>query len=63
MKYDGPYQDMFGFVIHSPGVKTFALGDREELKKDPKKNRKGIAIDKELLLEGLLEDVQARWKK
>ena len=59
VKYDGPHEDMFGFVIHSPGGKSFAFGDREKLKKDPLKNRKGIAIDKELLLEGLLEEAEA----
>ena len=59
VRYDGPYQNMFGFVVHSPGGKTFAFGDREKLKMEPERNRKGIAIDKELLLNGLLEDVKA----
>ena len=59
VKYDGPYQDMYGFRFYSPGGKFFSFGDHEKLKKDPKKNRVGVAIDKELLLKGLLEDVEA----
>jgi len=58
-KYDGPYQDMYGFRFYSPGGKFFSFGDHEKLKKDPKKNRMGVAIDKELMLKGLLEDVEA----
>jgi flavin-dependent dehydrogenase len=59
VKYDGPYQDMYGFRFYSPGGNHFAFGDFEELRKDPVKNRKGVAIDKELLLKGLLEEVEA----
>jgi flavin-dependent dehydrogenase len=58
VKYDGPYQDMYGFRFYSPGGKMFSFGDHEKLKKDPEKNRVGVAIDKELLLKGLLEDVE-----
>ena len=58
VKYDGPYQDMYGFRFYSPGGKVFSFGDHEKLKKDPEKNRVGVAIDKELLLKGLLEDVK-----
>ncbi|MBW2554433.1 MAG: NAD(P)/FAD-dependent oxidoreductase [Deltaproteobacteria bacterium] len=58
-KYDGPYQDMYGFRFYSPGGKFFSFGDHEKQKKDPKKNRVGVAIDKERMLKGLLEDVEA----
>jgi len=59
VKYDGPYQDMYGFRFYSPSGKSFSFGDHEKLKKDPEKNRMGVAIDKELLLKGLLEDAEA----
>ncbi len=57
--YDGPYRDMYGFRIFSPSGKLISFGDHEKLQKDPEKNRKGFAIDKELLLKGMLEDVEA----
>jgi flavin-dependent dehydrogenase len=59
VRYDGPYQNLFGFRFYSPGGKHFAFGDQEEMKKDPEKNRRGVAIDKTLLQKGLLEDVEA----
>src|SRR4030065_472702 len=36
-----------------------AGGDHHRLKKDPQKNRAGGALDKSLMLKGLLEDAQA----
>ena len=57
--YDGPYRDMYGFRIFSPSGKLISFGDHEKLQKDPEKNRVGFAIDKEALLKGMLEDVQA----
>lgn len=59
IKYDGPYQDMYGFRLYSPGGKVFTFGDHEKLKKDPEKNRVGVSLDKEALLQGLLEDAEA----
>lgn len=59
IRYDGPYQDMYGFRFYSPGGKVFTFGDHEKLKKDPEKNRVGISLDKELMLKGLLEDAEA----
>ena len=59
VKYDGPYQDMYGFRIFSPGGKMISFGDYEKVKKDPERNRVGIALDKGVLLQGLLEDAQA----
>ena len=57
--YDGPYRDMYGFRFFSPGGRMFSFGDHEALKKDPVKNRAGVALDKELMLKGLLDDVKA----
>ena len=48
--YDGPYRDMYGFRIFSPSGKLISFGDHEKLQKDPEKNRKGFAIDKEAML-------------
>ena len=59
IRYDGPYQDMYGFRLYSPGGTFFAFGDHHRLKKDPQKNRAGVALDKSLMLKGLLEDAQA----
>jgi flavin-dependent dehydrogenase len=50
---------MYGFRFCSPGGKTFTFGDHEKKKEDPVKDRRGVAIDKEVLLKGLLEDVEA----
>ncbi len=58
IRYDGPYQDMFGFRIYSPGGSFFSFGDHQKLQKDPEKNRVGVAIDKALMLEGLLTDAE-----
>ena len=58
VRYDGPYRDMYGFRIYSPGGKVVTFGDHEKLKKNPEKNRVGISLDKESLLKGLLEDAQ-----
>ena len=59
IRYDGPYQDMYGFRLYTPRGTFFSFGDHHQLSKDPVKNRVGIAIDKELMLQGLLEDVEA----
>lgn len=59
VRYDGPYNDVFGFHIYSPGGKRLRFGDWKELKKDPIKNRVAIALNKELLLQRMLEDCLA----
>lgn len=58
-RYDGPYNDVFGFHIYSPGGKRLRFGDWKELKKDPVKNRVAIALNKEILLQRMLEDCLA----
>jgi len=57
--YDGPYRDVYGFDLFSPGGKRIMFGDREKQKQDPERNRVGISLDKEVLLKGLLDDAQA----
>lgn len=59
VRYDGPYQNVFGFCINSPGGKRLRFGDWKELAKNPEKNRVAIALDKEVLLKRLLEDCRA----
>jgi flavin-dependent dehydrogenase len=59
IKYDGPYQDMYGFRLFSPSGKVISFGDYDKLKKDPEKNRVGVATDKGAMLKGLLEDAEA----
>ncbi len=53
--YDGPHQDIYGFHIYSPGGKRLEFGNFAELRKDPPKNRLGLAIRKEQFLRGMLE--------
>ena len=52
--YDGPFQNVYGFCIYSPGGKRLEFGNFAELRKDPKKNRMGASMSKEQLLRGLL---------
>ena len=54
--YDGPHQDVYGFHLYSPGGRRLEFGNFAELRKDPKKNRLGVAVSKEQLLRGLLEE-------
>jgi len=54
--YDGPYTNVFGFCINSPGGKKVRFGDWRDLSKDPEKNRVAIALNKEVLLKRMLED-------
>jgi flavin-dependent dehydrogenase len=54
VRYDGPYQDVFGFHIYSPGGKRLEFGKFSELRKNAEKNRLGMAISKEQLLRTLL---------
>ena len=60
LKYDGPIKSIFGFRIYSPGGNYIALGDWKEMKKDPEKNRVGVALDKGLLLKTLLEEIKEK---
>ena len=57
VRYDGSYQDVFGFHIYSPGGKRLEFGNFSELRKNAEKNRLGMAISKEQLLRTLLEEL------
>ncbi len=60
VKYEGPWNDnRYGFHFYSPGGKRFRVGDWAELKKDPVKNSKGVALSKGKLLEGILAEAQS----
>jgi digeranylgeranylglycerophospholipid reductase len=59
VRYDGPYKNVFGFHLYSPGGKRLRFGDWKELKNDPVKNRVAIALNKEILIKRLLEDCLA----
>ena len=50
--YDGPYCNLYGFQIHTPGGKRVLVGDWEEVKKKGDEVRLGISINKEALLKG-----------
>jgi len=58
--YDGPIESIYGFRIYSPGGKYISLGDWKEMKKDPEKNRVGVALDKGVLLKGILDEVEKK---
>ncbi len=56
--YDGPYQNVYGFDMFSPGGTRITFGDREKQRQDPQKYRVGVSLDKELMLQGLLDEVE-----
>jgi digeranylgeranylglycerophospholipid reductase len=58
LSYAGPYQNIYGYQIYSPGGRKLELGDFAELKKDAMKNRTGVAVSKELLLRGIMENLK-----
>jgi flavin-dependent dehydrogenase len=58
ISYDGPHQDVYGFCIYSPGGRRLEFGNFAELRKNPKKNRMGASVSKELLLRGLLQEAE-----
>lgn len=57
LRYEGPWNDQrYGFHFYSPGGKCFKVGDWNELKKDPVKNSRGVALSKGRLLLGILNE-------
>ena len=58
IKYDGPHQDIFGFSIYSPNGLKLEFGSCAQLRKDPMKNRLGLSVSKEQLLQQLLEETE-----
>jgi len=60
ISYNGPIQSLYGFRLFSPGGKYISFGDWKEMKKDPEKNRVGVALDKGMLLRGILDEVEKK---
>ncbi len=58
VKYEGPCKNIYGMYTYSPSGQCIMMGDCSEARKVGDAARKGIAIDKEILMRGLLEDVQ-----
>lgn len=56
--YDGPYRNIYGIQIHSPGGRRIFLGDWVEAKKKGDEARVGISFRKENLLEGLINEAR-----
>ncbi|MCX8043389.1 MAG: NAD(P)/FAD-dependent oxidoreductase [Desulfobacterota bacterium] len=56
--YDGPFQNVYGFHIYSPGGRRLEFGNFAELRKNPKQNRMGASISKEQLLRQLLTEAE-----
>lgn len=54
--YDGPYANIYGFQIHTPGRARILFGDWEAAKTRGDAVRVGIFINKERLLSGLLAE-------
>jgi flavin-dependent dehydrogenase/NAD-dependent dihydropyrimidine dehydrogenase PreA subunit len=54
--YDGPYANIYGFQIHTPGKARVLFGDWAAAKKRGNAVRVGIFINKERLLAGLLDE-------
>ncbi|MCK5421964.1 MAG: FAD-binding protein, partial [Deltaproteobacteria bacterium] len=60
LSYDGPIKSLYGFRVCSPGGNYITFGDWKELRKDPEKNRVGVALDKGLLLKGILDEIEKK---
>jgi len=58
IEYNGPFQSVYGFQIYSPGGRRLEFGDFSRLREDPAANRLGLAMSKEVLLRGILEEVE-----
>jgi flavin-dependent dehydrogenase len=56
--YNGPHTNMYGFQLHSPGGARILFGDWEEVERKGDEVRVGIAISKEILLEGLIKEAE-----
>jgi len=58
VKYDGPYKNIYGMYTYSPSGQCIMMGDCAEARKIGDPARRGIAIDKEVLQRGLLEEAK-----
>ncbi|HUT84829.1 MAG TPA: NAD(P)/FAD-dependent oxidoreductase, partial [Thermodesulfobacteriota bacterium] len=54
--YSGPYSNIYGFQVYSPGKKRILFGDWEAAKKRGDEVRVGVSISKDQLLRGLLDE-------
>jgi digeranylgeranylglycerophospholipid reductase len=54
--YAGPYANIYGFQLYSPGGRRLVFGDWEAARNRGDEVRVGITLDKEVLLRGLLEE-------
>jgi len=58
-KYDGPYQNIYGMRMYTPGGHKVAFGDLEEQRKKGDYGRVGLSFDKDIMFRCLLEEVKA----
>ena len=58
VRYEGPYRNIYGMYNYSPGGECIMMGNCSEARKSGDTKRKGIAIDKENLQRGLLDEVK-----
>jgi len=58
-KYDGPSKNLYAFHIYAPSGHRVEFGDPKEQRAKGDHGRVGLAFDKEVLLQCLLEEVQA----
>jgi len=54
--YDGPYSNIYGFQIHSPGGKRLLFGDWDAAGTRGDEVRVGISMDKGVLVRNLLDE-------
>jgi digeranylgeranylglycerophospholipid reductase len=59
LKYDGPYRNLYAWSFYAPSGYPVKLGVAEEGRKIGDLARTGIVIDKEVLLQNMLEEVKA----
>jgi flavin-dependent dehydrogenase len=58
LKYQGPYANLYGFHLYTPGGNRVVMGDCAEQKKLGSAGRIGIVIDKGELIGGILEEAR-----
>jgi flavin-dependent dehydrogenase len=56
LSYRGPFSNIYGIQIHSPGGVRILFGDWEEARQKKDEVRVGILLSKEALLRGLLDE-------
>ena len=63
VKYDGPYQNIYGFHMVSPLGTRVKLGDVNENKKRGNDGRVAIMVDKGLFIKGIVDEALANGVK